>query len=212
MNLPFRLIAVLPMLMLVVALIATACESAAQTPDDASQNNAIAAAAPTETPEATVPPEHTQTPTSTTIVQTATPDPLNPPTPQPCPPGEIAVPITVRDGIVYIQNQPCFRLTTPTPLAYPKLDEGLNQVVDALESGASIQDAASLAESSTEGHVIVIIEIDRNPRELVEWIYNNGAEFGFVNSTFLADDGWAARNETTIDAEYGIILLCLCRM
>ena len=113
---------------------------------------------------------------------------------------------------MYIQNQPCFRLTTPTPLAYPKLDEGLNQVVDALESGASIQEAASLAESSTEGRIIVIIEIDRNPSELVKWLYNNGAEFGFVNSTFLADDGWAARNETTIDAEYGIILLCLCRM
>ena len=113
---------------------------------------------------------------------------------------------------MYMPDPPCFRLTTPTPLAYPKLDEGLNQVVDALESGASIQEAASLAESSTEGHVIVIIEIDRNPRELVIWLYNNGAELGFVNSTFLADDGWAARNETTIDAEYGIILLCLCRM
>ena len=194
------------------ALLATACESAAQTPNDASQNNAIAAAAPTETPEATVPPEHTQTPTPPTVVPTATLDTLNPPTPQPCPPGEIAVPITVRDGIVYIPNQPCFRLTTPTPLAYPKLDEGLNQVVDALESGASIQEAASLAESSTEGRVIVIIEIDRNPRELVKWLYNNGAELGFVNSTFLAAHPSSARNETTIDAEYGIILLCLCRM
>ncbi|MYC05907.1 MAG: hypothetical protein F4X57_01795 [Chloroflexi bacterium] len=81
-----------------------------------SQNNALAAAAPTNTAtsEAMVVPEHMQTPTPTTVSQTATPDSLNPPTPQPCPSGEIAVPIDVVAGIVYMPNPSCIRLTTPT--------------------------------------------------------------------------------------------------
>ena len=157
----------------------------------------------TPTPTDTATPQHTQTPT-------ATPDPLNPPTPQPCPPGEIPVPITVRDGIVYMPDPPCLRLTSPTPLAYPKLRGRLHDAVIALESGASMRQAASLAslaESSNGEHVLVVIEIDKDPKELVIWLNDNGAEFGFVNGTHLADGGWAERNNTTIEAEFGIILL-----
>ena len=221
---------ILPMLLLAAALIATACESAP--PDDASQNSAIAAAAPTATaaPQHTPTPSPTQTPTQIAATQTptqiaatqtptqiaatqtptATPDPLNPPTPQPCPPGEIPVPITVRDGIVYMPDPPCFRLTSPTPLAYPKLAGSLSKVAELYESGASAQSAAMAAfldDELREGSFFLKITIDREPRELVIWLNDNGAEFGYVNGTYMVDEGWPARNNTTIDAEYGIILL-----
>ena len=212
-------------LLALAALTALACESAAQ------QNN-FAAAAPTATatPQHMQTPEHTQTPTPSpntptttptptdtatpqhTQTPTATPDPLNPPTPQPCPPGEIPVPITVRDGIVYMPDPPCFRLTTPEPLAYPKLAGSLSKVAElyCAESGASAQSAAMAAfldDELREGSFFLKITIDREPRELVIWLNDNGAEFGYVNGTYMVDEGWPARNNTTIDAEYGIILL-----
>ncbi len=192
------------------ALIGTACESATPIPDEASQNNAFAAAAPTVTSEATVTPEHTQTPTPTTVVPTATPDLLNPPAPQPCPPGEIPVPITVRDGIVYMPDPPCIRLTTPTPLPYPRLQGKLNEIVAALERGAYPENAASLSESSSGDRVGVYIYIQRDRRglkEFVIWLVDNGAEVGFAYNTHLVDDEWAARNGTTIEEEYATILL-----
>ena len=209
-------------LLALAALTAIACESAAQ------QNNFAAAPTATATSTTTPTPEHTQTPTPSpntptttptptdtatpqhTQTPTATPDPLNPPTPQPCPPGEIPVPITVRDGIVYMPDPPCFRLTSPTPLAYPKLAGSLSKVAELYESGASAQSAAMAAfldDELREGSFFLKITIDREPRELVIWLNDNGAEFGYVNGTYMVDEGWPARNNTTIDAEYGIILL-----
>ena len=67
--------------------------------------------------------------------------------------------------------------------------------------------AASLDDELREGSFFLKITIDREPRELVIWLNDNGAEFGYVNGTYMVDEGWPARNNTTIDAEYGIILL-----
>ena len=58
-----------------------------------------------------------------------------------------------------------------------------------------------------EDRLFLKITIDRNPRELVIWLNNNGALVNVVGGTDLMDDEWAERNNSTIDAEYRIILL-----
>ena len=155
----------------------------------------------TPTPTDTATPQHTQTPT-------ATPDPLNPPTPQPCPPGEIPVPITVRDGIVYMPDPPCFRLPSPTPTPrYQKLDGKLNRIVEALAQGVPAQRAAGMAAHSQDERVEVYIDLDRDPRELVIWLVDNGADVRGAGSTWLVKEGeWPAENEP-IDESFGAILL-----
>ncbi|MYE54790.1 MAG: S8 family serine peptidase, partial [Chloroflexi bacterium] len=224
-NIPIRLIAILPMPLLVAALIATACESAP--PDDASQGNAIAAAAPTTTPTptptatATPPPEHTQTPTPTAALPQCRPgvyDADSPeaqacrgrPNPVGCPQGRIPPAPwiwDIEDGKVAVAG--CLLPPGPPPV-YPKLAGSLSKVAELYESGASAQSAAraaSVDDELREGRLHVYIDTNRDPRELVIWLNDNGAEFGSVNGTYLVDEGWPVRNETTIEAEYGIILL-----
>ena len=246
-NMPIRLIAILPMLLLVAALIATACESATPNPETTSQNNAFAAAAPTETSESTVTLEHTHTPNPAAAAQTptaaaptetsestVTPDHTPTPTaalpqcrpgvyeadspeaqacrgrPNPvgCPQGRIPPPMWTRDdGLIVVFD--CLPPPGPPPV-YPKLAGSLSKVAELYESGASVQSAAiaaSVDDELREDRLFLKITIDRDPRELVIWLNDNGAEFGYVNGTYLVDEGWPARNETTIEAEYGIILL-----
>lgn len=191
----FRSVALLPIFIALAALIAMACESATQQPDDTSQNNAFAAAAPTAI--------FTATPT-TTPTATATPTANNLPTPQPCLPGELQVPITVRDGNVYIPDPPCIRPVTPTPLPYPKLDNELNKIVEDMESGRSKRGAASKPQNEL---IDVNIYLDRDPRELVKWLAANGAEPTTAESTSLVNDEWLAREGGKIEDYYATILL-----
>ena len=209
----------LPMLLLAAALIATACESA--TPDDASQDSAIAAAAPTPTPTPTptAAMERTQTPSALPQCRPGVYDADSPeaqacrgrPNPVGCPQARIPPPPVwiwdIEDGKVAVAG--CLLPPGPPPV-HPKLAGSLSKVAELYESGSSVQSAAKAASVDDELHedrLFLKITIDRDPRELVIWLNDNGAEFGYVNGTYLVDEGWPARNETTIDAEYGIILL-----
>ena len=93
---------------------------------------------------------------------------------------------------------------------YPKLAGSLGRVAELYESGASVQSAAmaaSVDEELREDRLFLKITIDRDPRELVIWLNDNGALVNVVGGTDLVDDEWAVRNNSTIDAEYRIILL-----
>ena len=181
------------------ALIGTACESATQTPDDASQYNAIAAAEPTETSETAPTPEPTQTPSSI-LTLTATPV---------CGPGEIQVPSYVgNEGNVRLPEPPCIRIPSPTPTPkYQQLDDGLNQIVEVLAQGISARQAASMATHSEGRRVQVKIYLDRDPRSLVIWLVDNDVDVGGANGTWLVKEGeWPVQNEP-IDESFGAILL-----
>ena len=218
-NMPIRLIAILPMLLLVAALIAMACESAP--PDDASQDSAIAAAAPTTTPTptATATPEHTQTPTAmpdthvscepgdkypedsleadTCIFQVAK-----------CPPDSfLELPVFIQNGMLHVTV--CNPPPTPTPV-YQNLTGGLSKVAEAYEKGASAQSAASSVFSGQalrDNLLTVVIYIDRDPKELVIWLNDNGAEFGWAHGTALVDEEWLEQEGGDIDDHYATVLL-----
>lgn len=212
--------------MLIVAALAaltgTACESATPIPDQASQNNAIAAAASTETSEATVASEHTQTPTATTSPELQIP--CEPGIAYPagsrelqvcleqveniCPPGsDLEPPDLVIDGEVFITV--CDPPPTPMPV-YQKLTGGLSYVAEAYEQGASAQSAASsvFPEKALRDNLLtVVIYIDRDPKELVIWLNDNGAEFGSAHYTELVDEEWLIQEGGDIDDYYNTILL-----
>ena len=67
--------------------------------------------------------------------------------------------------------------------------------------------AASVDEELREDRLFLKITIDGDPRELVIWLNDNGGLVNVVGGTDLVDDEWAVRNNSTIDAEYRIILL-----
>ncbi len=227
MNMPIRLIAVLPMLLLAAALIATSCESATQMPDDASQNNAIAAAAPTATSETAVTPEQTQPPT--TVAQTAAPtetpalpqcrpgvyDANSPeaqacrgrPNPVGCPQRRIPPPMWTRDdGLIVVFD--CLPPDPPPPV-YPKLMGSLSKVAELHEGGDSVQSAAraaSVDDELREGSLSLKITIDRDPKELVIWLNDNGALVEGAHETALVDERWFARDGLDIEDFHAGIL------
>ena len=206
------------MLLLIAALIATACESATPNPD-ASQNNAIAAAAPTTTP--TVTPERTQTPTPTAALPQCRPgvyDADSPeaqacrgrPNPVGCPQGRIPPPPVwiwdIEDGKVAVGD--CLPPAGPPPV-YPELAGSLSKVAELYESGASVQsaaEAASMDDELREGSLHVYIDIDRDPRELVIWLNDNGALVDGANETALVDERWFAREGLNIEDYHAGIL------
>lgn len=223
MNMPIRLISVLPMLMLVAALIATACESASPNSETSSQNN-FAAAAPTATaiPTTTPTPQHTQTPTPTAMPDTRVS----------CEPGfaypagsrelqvclaqkedicpsdsDLDPPDIVIGGEVFIIV--CDPPPTPMPV-YQKLTGGLSAVAEAYEQGASAQSAAGLVplgQALRDNLLTVVIYIDTDPKELVIWLNDNGAEFGSVHGTLLVNEEWLMQEGGDIDDHYNTILL-----
>jgi len=212
------------MLLLVAALIATACESAP--PDDASQGNAIAAAAPTTTPTptptttVTPTPEHTQTPTAMPDTQVSCEPGFAYPAGSRelqvclaqkediCPPGsDLEPPDLVIGGEVFITV--CDPPPTPTPV-YQNLTGGLSKVAEAYEGGASAQSATALVPSGQtqrDDLLTVVIYIDRDPKELVIWLNDNGAEFGAAHYTVLVDEEWLEQEGGSIDDHVNIILL-----
>ncbi len=222
-NTPIRLVSILPILLLIAALIATACESATQTPNDASQNNAIAAAAPTASLETIPTPQRTQTPTPTASPELQVPcEPgisYHPDTPglqaclaqkeDVCPPGSnLDPPDLVIDGVTYIKL--CDHPPSPTPV-YQKLTGGLSQVAEVYERGGSARSAASSAFGDeylrNDDLLTVVIIIDRDPKELVIWLNDQGAEFGSAHGTVLVDEEWLSKEGGEIDDYYAIILL-----
>lgn len=203
------------------ALIGTACESATQTPDDASQYNAIAAAAPTETPEATVASEHTPTATASPHPQARCGPGIYYPADSAelqvcleqkedvCPPGSDLEPSAITDnGVVFIAV--CGLPPSPTPV-YQKLTGGLSKVAEAYERGGSTRSAASSAFGNEylrdDDLLTVVIIIDRDPKKLVIWLNDQGAEFGSAHGTVLMDEEWLSKEGGEIDDYYAIILL-----
>ena len=96
------------------------------------------------------------------------------------------------------------------PPVYPKFAGSLSEVAELYERGASVQSAAGAAsvdDELREDRLCLRIPMDRDPRELVIWLNDNGALVNVVGGTDLVDDEWAVRNNSTIDAEYRIILL-----
>ncbi len=208
----------LPLLLLAAVLIATACESAAPTPNDVSQSSAFAAAAPTTTPSPT------QTPT-TTPTETPAPTQCRPgvydanspeaqacrgrPNPVGCPQRRIPPPPwiwDIEDGNVAVAG--CLPPDPPPPV-YPKLAGSLSKVAELYEGGASVQSAASAAsvdDELREGSLSLKITIDRDPKELVIWLNDNGALVEGAHETALVDERWFARDGLDIEDFHSGIL------
>ena len=206
----------LPMLLL-AALIATACESA--TPDDDSQSDAIAAAAPTPTPPPpTAAMERTQTPSALPQCRPGVYDADSPeaqacrgrPNPVGCPQGRIPPAPwiwDIEDGKVAVAG--CLPPPPPPPV-YPKLAGGLSKVAELYEGGASVQSAAreaSVADELLEDRLIVNIDIDIDPRELVIWLNDNGSLVYGAHKTTLVADEWLAIEGGDIDDHFRTVLL-----